>query len=127
MSRKKDREMAFTQIFESCFHDNSPISFDENGDVDSVYVNKIYNRAVDHKAEIDELLTQVLSDFALDRVFKVDYAILLMGVYEMLYTDTPARVVVNECVDICKKFSTDKSYSFVNGVFAKIIKLKNLE
>ena len=60
--------------------------------------------------------------YELDRIYKVDLAILVLAVYEIKYQDTPKNVVVNEAVELSKKYSTDKSYSFVNGVLAKVLK-----
>ena len=74
------------------------------------------------------LETTLTDNFSIDRIFKVDLAILLVAINEFkFYKQTPIKVVVNEAIDISKKYSTEKSYSFINGVLAKYIKDNNLE
>ena len=60
----------------------------------------------------------------MNRIFKVDLAILKVAVFEMLFSNekTPSKVIINEAVELAKKYSTDKSYKFVNGVLASINK-----
>ena len=61
--------------------------------------------------------------YEVDRIFKIDLAILVVAIYELKFDKTnPVGVVVNEAVELAKKYSTDKSYSFVNGILAKVVK-----
>ena len=61
--------------------------------------------------------------FALDRIYKVDLAILTVEIYEILFRDDiPYSVSANEATELAKKYSTDKSYAFVNGILASVIK-----
>ncbi len=59
-----------------------------------------------------------------DRLYKLDLAIMLVASYEILFTDIPDKVSVNEAVEIAKIYSTDKSPSFINGILAVVIKNK---
>ena len=61
-------------------------------------------------------------DWNLSRVSKVEIAILKVAIYEILYTETPFKVAINEAVELAKKYGEDKSSAFVNGVLANIVK-----
>ena len=63
-----------------------------------------------------------LEGYKLERVYRPDYAVLLVATYELLEHTAPNAVVINEAVGLSKKYGTDKSGSFVNGVLAKIVK-----
>ena len=62
----------------------------------------------------------------INRISKVNLALLKLGIYEMLYSKLPYKVVVNEVVELAKKYGEDSSPSFVNGILANIIKQKGL-
>ena len=75
-----------------------------------------------HMAEIDEMITASANGWDPARMNKVDLAILRLAVYEMLYEeDVPAKVAINEAVELAKQYGTDNSPSFVNGVLAKLV------
>ena len=61
--------------------------------------------------------------YELDRIYKIDLAILVLAVYELKFASNEVQpsIVINEAVELSKKYSTDKSYSFINGVLAKVI------
>jgi len=84
------------------------------------YINRLYNAAVENLEEIDKIITEHSHGFSFDRIFKTDLTALRMGIAEMKYTDTQAVVVINEAVEIAKKYGTEKSGGFVNGILAKI-------
>ena len=61
-----------------------------------------------------------LINYKLDRICKTDLAILIVAIYELNYLKEPIKVVVNEAVELAKKYSLDNSYKFVNGLLAKV-------
>ena len=74
------------------------------------------------------MVAKYISGYTVDSMFKIDLAILVLAVNEMVYyKETPMKVVVNESVEIAKKYSTEKSSGFVNGILATIIKDLGLE
>lgn len=87
-------------------------------------VNKI-------KSNNDEIIKQISnnlkSDWKLDRISKVNLALLKLAIYEMLYKKVPYKVVINEVVELAKKYGEDTSSSFINGVLATIVKENNLQ
>mgnify|MGYP002516849677 CR=1 FL=1 len=67
------------------------------------------------------MILSKLKNWTIERIFKIDLAILSRAIYEILFIDNiPVKVSANEAVELAKKYSTEKSYSFVNGVLATI-------
>lgn len=86
------------------------------------YAIKIAQSYHEHNKEIDETIAKYASGWDFDRLVKMDKDILRIATAELLYIkETPMKVVVDEAIELAKKYSTDDSASFVNGVLAKII------
>ncbi len=98
-------------------------------DEDKKYINTVYDGVIIHFAELKEIIAKFAEGYDIDRVYKPDLAAMLVSVYELKYMKEtiPAAVSINEAVDIVKKFSTEKSKSFVNGVLAAVNKYLNGE
>lgn len=83
------------------------------------------------KSNNDEIIKQISnnlkSDWKLERISKVNLALLKLAIYEMLYKKVPYKVVINEVVELAKKYGEDTSSSFINGVLATIVKENNLQ
>ena len=127
MSRKKSREYVFRLVFEKFFHEPEiELEFtDEDfvfGEEDKSFANELLVGINKHYEELMAIISNNTVGYELERIYKVDLALLLLAVYEIKFTDTPANIVINEAVELSKKYSTDKSYSFVNGVLAKVVK-----
>ncbi len=87
------------------------------------FVTRLVEGALQRQAEIDALLAKHATNWALDRMAIVDRNILRLGVYELLFdAETPPKVVINEAVDLAKRFGTAESGKFVNGVLDSIHK-----
>ena len=85
----------------------------------------LFNGVLSHLDEIDEKIESHLSkEWEFDRIDNVDKAILRLGVYEILYTDLPYQVAINEAIEIAKLLSTQQSTRFINGMLDKIAKEK---
>lgn len=85
------------------------------------YTDRLVQGTLGHLAEIDAVLTKYAEHWELHRMAAVDRNILRYAVYELLYLeDIPAKVAINEAVNIAKKFSQEESGKFVNGVLDKI-------
>ncbi len=91
------------------------------------YIKQTINGITLEKAEIEKMISQNLKEkWDINRISKVNLALLKLGIYEMLYSKLPYKVVVNEVVELAKKYGEDSSPSFVNGILANIIKQKGL-
>jgi N utilization substance protein B len=73
-----------------------------------------------HRAAVDEAIESVSTHWRLDRMAKVDRNVLRLAVYELLETDVPPKVAINEAIELGKKFGSESSGAFVNGVLDKV-------
>jgi len=129
VSRRKIRESTLQLIFEYEFlHKKNELSLndflDENqfdAEEKSVVITN-YNGIVEKESELEEIITKYLVDYKIDRIYKVDLCILKLAVYEMKFLNETPAVVINEAVEISKKYSTDKSFGFINGILASVVK-----
>jgi N utilization substance protein B len=83
-------------------------------------MNRLFDGVVENVEAIDEKLTPFLKGWTLNRVTRVDLAILRLAVYELMLGETPTGAVVNEAVELANQFSTDKAGGFVNGVLGNL-------
>lgn len=125
--RTKARELAFQLIFERLFTENERV-FDEeffvslNKEEDKNFCKQIVNEFSNHKNELEKLVSENLIGYEIDRVYKVDLALIYEALSEIKYLSSPIAVVINEVVELAKNYSTEKSARFVNGVLSAICK-----
>lgn len=93
-----------------------------NLDIDNDFVRDIVYGVVTHKNEIDELANKYLKDWTIDRIEKTGASILRIAIFELKYTDTPEIVVINEALELAKKYSDDNVKNIINAVLDKIMK-----
>ncbi|WP_123053574.1 transcription antitermination factor NusB [Clostridium sp. JN-1] len=94
-------------------------------DVDMSYVTRVLKGIQEKREEIDDKINKCLINWKINRISKVDLAILRICTYEFLYeTDIPENVSINEAIELAKKYSGNKSAAFVNGILGKMIKDK---
>lgn len=74
-----------------------------------------------HQTEIDERLKSIARNWSLSRMPVVDRNILRLGAYEILFTETPGRVAINEAIELAKRYGTENSGQFVNGVLDRLL------
>lgn len=130
MSRKIAREKAYQILFGINFDEDFDykLSLDEmqkewNLNIDDLnFVNELCLGVQEKKIELQEKLESFLKDYKLSQLNKADKIVLLIALFELFYTKTPQKVVVNEAVEISKKYGIEKSPKFVNGVLAGAIK-----
>jgi len=127
--RKVARENVFKLIFEYTFYNvlNETtlelmlLDSDLDGD-DKEYIGMLYNGIAAEKDELDALISENLAGYTIERLYRPDYVALLVAAYELKNNVAPVAVVINEAVTIAKKYGTQKSGAFVNGVLAKVAK-----
>ena len=76
---------------------------------------------IGHMEEIDASVNEVSEGWKTGRMGKVDLTLIRLAVYEMKYEDIPVKVAINEAVELAKKYGTDDSPAFVNGILAKLV------
>jgi len=82
---------------------------------------KLYSGTIDQRAEIDLKIEAIAQNWSLSRMPITDRNVLRLGAYELLYTDVPHRVAINEALELSKTFGTKDSSPFVNGVLDKLV------
>ncbi len=86
------------------------------------YIESIFKTYKDKKDEIDGIIKQYAIGWDIDRLFKIDKDILRIAIIELVYVkDAPVKVVIDEALELAKKYSTDESPSFINGILAKVV------
>lgn len=126
--RRQAREVAFQTIFANLF-----ISQNEDEEVfaslkkkeDLDFAKQIISEFFTHREEVALLIEKNLVGYELSRIYKTDLALLYLAVTELNYIGTPKQVAINETLEIAKKYSTDKSAKFINGVLSAIVKESN--
>lgn len=78
-----------------------------NVEVENEFVKQVVYGCVTYKDKIDNLANKYMNDWSIDRIDKTGAAILRMAIYELMYTDTPEVVVINEAIELSKKYSDD--------------------
>ena len=121
--RSYAREIAFCKIYTYIMRqefdgDFSQFDADKLDENDLAFAKSLVEGVIANKSEPDAVIAEFSRQFKLTRIYRPDLAALELGIYEMKYTDTPHPVVINEVVGFAKKYSTDKSVSFVNGILA---------
>lgn len=86
------------------------------------FASKLVYGCVDKIAELDKIISSLAKGWALDRITMVDKSILRLSLFELKYTDTPPKVVINEAVELAKNFSTVDSSKFINGILGNAVK-----
>ena len=131
MSRREIRENIFKLLFRVEFHDNDEMQEqfdmieDELGNISETDINYIkdkFSKIVENIDTIDAEINEKSQGWKTSRMGKVDLSIIRLAVYEIKFEDDiPVKVSINEAVGLAKKFGTDDSASFVNGVLAKFV------
>lgn len=102
-------------------------TLEENSDVKE-FIVKIANSYKEHKDEIDEQIKKFAFGWDINRLVRMDKDILRIAICELLFIkDTPIKVIIDEAVELAKKYSTDDSASFVNGILGKVVIENNLK
>ncbi len=130
LSRSAARELAFELIFEKNFREE-PVSQIMETAVEARQVeNDAFARETacgvfEHIEEIDSVIAKNLQGWTINRVSKVALSVMRLSVYEILFSDVPDSVSINEAVEIAKKFGGEEDSSYVNGVLGTIARSKD--
>ncbi len=133
-ARRKARELALQMLFQHDISGNPPDMIESTfEDLQKSKPNtrefavRILRGTVEDLGEIDDMIQQQADNWRISRMAVVDRNIIRMSVYEFLHeTDTPKLVIIDEAIEIAKKFGTQKSSQFINGILDGILKRYNL-
>lgn len=134
-ARRKARELALQMLFQHDLSGNAPDTIlstfedlQKSKPNTREFATKIFRGTVDNLTKIDDMIQAQADNWRLSRMAVVDRNIIRMSVYEFLHeTDTPKLVIIDEAIEIAKKFGTQKSSQFINGILDGILKRYNLQ
>ena len=134
MNKSSKRELTFKIIYgiqiNKEMNDEELESFlDENNISENEKQNikkDINNINKNIKAIEEKIANNLKNNWSIDRISKIDKALLILAIYEIQYKEIPFKVVINEVVELAKKYGEDSSASFINGVLANVVKELNL-
>ncbi len=134
-NRTITRQMAMTILYQIFLYNKNKINFntcdvidevldgieiDNRKKIDTDFLFNIINGVIDNIDEIDKYVSKYLENWTLDRLGLTDQAIIRISVYELVYTDTPDLVCINEAIELSKQYSDEKVSKMINGVLDKI-------
>lgn len=125
-SRSELRKDIMTILYQINIYESNKIEYNienvikEVLEIDNEFVKDVVYGVTTYKNEIDELANKYLNGWKITRLGNTDQAILRMGIYELVYTETPDIVAINEAVELAKSYSDDDVRKMINGVLDKI-------
>lgn len=130
LTRSELREKIMTILYQINVYSTNKIEYDvediikEVNPIDNEFVKDVVFGVVTKKEELDAIANKHLNKWTIDRLGNTDQSIIRMAIYELLYTNTPGIVVINEAVELAKSFSDDDVKNMINGILDKIYKDK---
>ena len=125
-NRSELREVIMKVIYQVNLLSETNLDYDvddlikEQLEIQNDFVTDSVKGIIEHKERIYELANKYLNDWTMDRLNKVDQAIISLGAYELLYTEVPSVVAINEAIELSKKYSDEAVTKMINGVLDKI-------
>ncbi len=134
-NRSITREKAMTILYQIFLYNKNKINYDvdevinemiegldieDRKRIDIEFLTKLIKGVIENINVIDENINKYLTNWNIDRLGLTDQAITRISVYELMYTDTPSLVCINEAIELSKKYSDEKVTKMINGVLDKI-------
>ena len=134
-NRTITRENAMTVLYQILLYKKNNISYnleetinemldnmelEDRKKIDTEFLNDLVKGVLNNIEDIDKYITKYLENWSIDRLGLTDQAIIRIATYELLYTDTPDLVCINEAIELSKRYSDDKVVKMINGVLDKI-------
>ena len=125
-NRSELRDIIIKVIYQVSILEEANLEYDidklilEQTEIQNDFVNTSVKKILQNKKQIETLANKYLNNWTIDRLSKVDQAILSLGIYELKYSDTPSIVAINEAKELAKKYSDESVIKMINGVLDKI-------
>lgn len=125
-NRSELREIAMKALYQVYIYENTKTDYNVKSiikellEVENEFVNDLVNGVIANQKDISDLANKYLVEWDIDRLSKVDKAIISIGIYELKYTDTPSVVSINEAIELSKKYSDEKVTKMINATLDKI-------
>ncbi len=126
LNRSELRKKIMTILYQINVYQNNKIEYNIDSiikevlEIDNEFVKEMVYGVITYKKDIDQLANTYLEGWTIDRLGNTDSAILRLGIYELLYTDTPDVVCINEAVELAKVYSDDSVRKMINSVLDKV-------
>ena len=126
LNRSEARKIIMTILYQIVVYDKNKMIYEvedvikENLEIDNEFVKDIVYGVITYQNDLDKIANKYLNNWTIDRLGSTDIAILRMGIYELLYTDTPSIVSINEAVELAKIYSDESVAKMINAVLDKV-------
>ncbi len=126
LNRSEARKIIMTILYQIVVYDKNNMIYEvedvikENLEIDNEFVKDIVYGVITYQNNLDKIANKYLNNWTIDRLGSTDIAILRMGIYELLYTDTPSIVSINEAVELAKIYSDESVAKMINAVLDKV-------
>lgn len=126
ITRSEARYKAMTILYQIDLYNKNNIDYNiedvtkEQMEIENNFVNELVSGVLKNKKELDDIANKYLDNWNIDRLGITDKAILEIAIYEIIYTETPNVVCINEGIELSKKYSDEKVAKMINGVLDKI-------
>jgi transcription antitermination protein NusB len=128
LRRSRAREVAFQVLYEDDLNPRNNPAFGDRLIQDRLrgeelidFARGLVSGVRQNREKLDEMLTETAANWSLKRMAATDRNVLRLGAYELLHTDTPQRVAIDEAVELAKRFGSAQSAQFVNGILDKVM------
>lgn len=131
MNRSQSRELAFKLLYQVEIQKElkaeDVILFFRNNDIESKQAQEyiedvVYGVKKESKEITNKISKNLKQNWKIERISKINLALLRLGIYEIVYKNLPFKVVINEVVELAKKYGEENSSVFINGILASIVK-----
>jgi N utilization substance protein B len=126
MTRHELRYKTMTILYQAFLYENNNIEYNidsiiqEQLEESDKFVTELVNGVMTNREEIDNLANSYLADWEISRLGFTDQAIIRMGIYEIMWTDTPDVTCIDEAVELAKEYSDEKVCKMINGILDKV-------
>ena len=127
-TRSELREKIMTILYQMNVYNKNKINYEVDEliktalEVDNEFVKEIVYGVITYKNDIDKIANKYLTNWTIDRLGNTDQAILRIAIYELMYTETPEIVAINEAIELAKKYSDDDVRKMINAALDKFYK-----
>lgn len=126
LARNKSRSVAMTILYQIYLYKKNKIEFvlddviNEVNENDDKFAKKLVEGVLENDDRLESIANKYLNNWTLNRLGLTDQAIIKIGIYELLYTDTPGKVCIDEAIELAKEYSDDAVVKMINGVLDKV-------
>lgn len=125
-NRSELRRLAMTILYQINVYEKNNVPYDideiikEVSGIENEFIKEVVYGVITYKKELDEKANTYLDGWTIDRLGNTDQAILRIGIFELLYTDVPEVVAINEAIELAKSYSDDSVRKMINSVLDKV-------